>query len=103
MASSGTGSGTGAGGFMYRRPPSTEPPRTLFEPSAAPLAAGVRGHGGSITMERTEEEKDKFPDRINLDRKGLHGKEQSRHRGSSVATLTDLKVIAEDRKWEPAP
>lgn len=36
---------------------------------------GVRGQGagGSMTMERSEDEKSKFPDRINLDRKGLHG------------------------------
>lgn len=37
------------------------------------LAAGVRGMGGAITMERSEDEKLKYPDRINLDRKGLHG------------------------------
>ena len=39
-----------------------------------PLAAGVRGLSGAITMERSEHEKLKYPDRINLDRKGLHGK-----------------------------
>ena len=38
------------------------------------LAAGVRGLSGAITMERSEHEKLKYPDRINLDRKGLHGK-----------------------------
>ena len=38
-----------------------------------PLAAGVRGLSGAITMERSEHEKLKYPDRINLDRKGLHG------------------------------
>ena len=37
------------------------------------LAAGVRGLSGAVTMERSEDEKQKFPDRINLDRKGLHG------------------------------
>ena len=37
------------------------------------LAAGVRGLSGAITMERSEHEKLKYPDRINLDRKGLHG------------------------------
>ena len=40
-----------------------------------PLAAGVRGLSGAITMERSEHEKLKYPDRINLDRKGLHGKQ----------------------------
>ena len=40
----------------------------------SPLAAGVRGLSGAITMERSEHEKLKYPDRINLDRKGLHGK-----------------------------
>ena len=38
------------------------------------LAAGVRGLSGAITMERSEHEKLKYPDRINLDRKGLHGR-----------------------------
>ena len=38
------------------------------------LSAGVRGHGNAVTMERSEEERQKFPDRINLDRKGLQGK-----------------------------
>ena len=42
----------------------------------SPLAAGVRGLSGAITMERSEHEKLKYPDRINLDRKGLHGKSQ---------------------------
>ncbi len=55
-------------GYMYRRPPSSDPQQQ--QPPT--LAAGVRGHGGSITMERSEDEKLKFPDRINLDRKGLH-------------------------------
>ena len=40
----------------------------------AGLAAGVRGLSGAVTVERTEDEKLKYPDRINLDRKGLHGK-----------------------------
>ncbi len=40
---------------------------------SSPLSEGVRGTGGAITMERSEDEKLKYPDRINLDRKGLHG------------------------------
>jgi hypothetical protein len=43
------------------------------------LAAGVRGLSGAITMERSEHEKLKYPDRINLDRKGLHGKQGLLH------------------------
>ncbi len=36
------------------------------------LSAGVRGLSGAITMERSEHERLKYPDRINLDKKGLH-------------------------------
>ena len=37
------------------------------------FVGGVRGMSGAIKMERSEHERDKYPDRINLDRKGLHG------------------------------
>ena len=39
------------------------------------LSAGVRGRGNAVTMERSEEERQKYPDRINLDRKGLQGEQ----------------------------
>ncbi len=47
-------------------------------PAQAPtqsLSEGVRGTGagGAVTMERSDDERQKYPDRINLDRKGLHG------------------------------
>ncbi len=38
------------------------------------FVGGVRGNNGAIKMERSEYEKSKYPDRINLDRKGLHSK-----------------------------
>lgn len=38
------------------------------------FVGGVRGMSGAIKMERSEHERAKYPDRINLDRKGLHGK-----------------------------
>jgi hypothetical protein len=41
-------------------------------PSRSGLSAGVRGLSGAITMERSEHERLKYPDRINLDKKGLH-------------------------------
>lgn len=37
------------------------------------FVGGVRGMSGAIKMERSEHERAKYPDRINLDRKGLHG------------------------------
>ena len=40
------------------------------------FVGGVRGMSGAIKMERSEHERAKYPDRINLDRKGLHGKYQ---------------------------
>eukprot|EP00093_Oithona_nana_P013862 13862.XXX_257668_253458_1 [CDS] Oithona nana genome sequencing. len=36
------------------------------------FVGGVRGMSGAIKMERSEHERAKYPDRINLDRKGLH-------------------------------
>lgn len=38
------------------------------------FVGGVRGMSGAIKMERSEHERAKYPDRINLDRKGLHSK-----------------------------
>ena len=43
-------------------------------PARGGLSAGVRGLSGAITMERSEHERLKYPDRINLDKKGLHSK-----------------------------
>lgn len=40
------------------------------------FVGGVRGMSGAIKMERSEHERAKYPDRINLDRKGLHGKKE---------------------------
>lgn len=71
-------------GFVYHRSGSAkrEPPGSsgLVVRSSHPeqssqtgLVAGVRGMGGTMTIERSEEEKSKHPDRINLDRKSLHG------------------------------
>ncbi len=55
------------------RPSSAHSLRAAVEGDDVGLVAGVRGLSGSVTMERSEDEKLKFPDRINLDRKGLHG------------------------------
>ena len=43
-------------------------------PARGGLSAGVRGLSGANTMERSEHERLKYPDRINLDKKGLHSK-----------------------------
>ena len=45
---------------------------TLGTSARGGLSAGVRGLSGAITMERSEHERLKYPDRINLDKKGLH-------------------------------
>ena len=55
------------------------------------LAAGVRGLSGAITMERSEHEKLKYPDRINLDRKGLHGKKRNLNKELCYKSI--LKMI----------
>ncbi len=65
-----SGAPSSAGSVVYRRVSSSSSTSGVADGS---LSAGVRG-GGAVTMERTEEEKQKYPDRINLDRKGLHGK-----------------------------
>ena len=57
------------------------------------LAAGVRGLSGAITMERSEHEKLKYPDRINLDRKGLHGKMML------IRLLDILRIIKKTFSW----
>ena len=74
---------SGSGSLVYRRAPhSPTPPSSGSSKlagsssslsSLSSLSAGVRGHGNAVTMERSEEERQKYPDRINLDRKGLHG------------------------------
>ena len=50
------------------------------------FVGGVRGMSGAIKMERSEHERAKYPDRINLDRKGLHGK----HRDNVKLNQTKL-------------
>ena len=67
---------SGSGSLVYRRAPHTPTPPSSgssLAGSSSSLSAGVRGHGNAVTMERSEEERQKYPDRINLDRKGLHG------------------------------
>jgi len=54
------------------------------------FVGGVRGMSGAIKMERSEHERAKYPDRINLDRKGLHGKE------ASSSTIFSLFLIGFD-------
>ena len=75
----------GGSNLVYKR--ATPSPSPSVGGSASPsglgltglsstLTAGVRGHGNAVTMERSEEERQKFPDRINLDRKGLQGEQK---------------------------
>jgi hypothetical protein len=63
---------TSGHGIIYRRSPTVEMGSSAHSNHGG-LAAGVRGLSGAVTMERSEDEKLKYPDRINLDRKGLHG------------------------------
>lgn len=83
MASSSSSHGSKDTGLIYRRAPVANISLGGTGPLEAEgkgggrrgcdLEGGVRGMSGAITMERSEDEKLKFPDRINLDRKGLHG------------------------------
>ena len=51
------------------------------------FVGGVRGMSGAIKMERSEHERAKYPDRINLDRKGLHSKNHHHHHQSSCIPI----------------
>ena len=75
---------SGGSSLVYRRAspsPSPTPGRSSSSGGggltglSSSLSAGVRGRGNAVTMERSEEERQKYPDRINLDRKGLQGEQ----------------------------
>ena len=51
------------------------------------FVGGVRGMSGAIKMERSEHERAKYPDRINLDRKGLHSKFLNREQSLGVGAV----------------
>ena len=63
------------------------------EGAAGGLQAGVRGLSGAITVERSVDEKSKYPDRINLDRKGLHGQLGSMFLGIWSCSSNDIYRI----------
>ena len=56
------------------------------------FVGGVRGMSGAIKMERSEYERAKYPDRINLDRKGLHSKNP--HSNDCIGTFILVVVIS---------
>ncbi len=112
MASSQQSASSSVGGVLYRRSPgglqpeSASPFSSGAGAAAAPgvtattLSTGVRGTGGAITMERSEDEKMKYPDRINLDRKGLYGTSENMTMAHMTHCLSSVGIpILED---EPA-
>ena len=57
------------------------------------FVGGVRGMSGAIKMERSEHERAKYPDRINLDKKGFQVRYQKSQRNSRKLISSISRII----------